>query len=66
MFHLVHVTTRGYRRGDSFEAASLADACTRHVAAWQKKLAPTALVLRGPDGKRYSFFESREIVAKAS
>lgn len=64
-FHLVHVTTRGYRRADSFVAASLTDACSRHIAGWTAKKLPTAIVLRGPDGKRYSFFDSCEIVKRS-
>jgi hypothetical protein len=65
-FHLVYVTTRGYTRADTFVAESLLEACRRHIAAWKAKRLPTALVLRAPDGKRYSFFDSSAIAGSAA
>lgn len=41
---------------------SLAGDQLMHIAAWNRRITSNALVLRGPDGRRYCFNDSAEVV----
>ena len=36
------------------------EACLWHIEAWKLRTTSNALILRGPDGRRYSFNDSVE------
>jgi hypothetical protein len=65
-FRLFYVTTRGYISHSAFMAADLREACAKHCAEWACKKVSAALMMRGPDGRRYSFFDSKVITKAAA
>ena len=52
------VTARGYTHIKTLHADSLREACTAHIKAWHSRASSCAVVMRAPDGKRYSYNDS--------
>lgn len=52
------VTARGYTHIRTLHAVSLREACREHIKAWHSRASSCAVVMRSPDGKRYSYNDS--------
>lgn len=57
-YQFVMVTPSRYTHVSTFTAATLAEACRAHVKAWHSRVTSCAVIMRGPDGKRYSYRDS--------
>ncbi len=53
-FRIINISVEGYKVRDTFDAPDLPTAARRHVDAYRNSRAAVSMVLRGPDGKRYS------------
>ena len=60
-FQFFMVTDR-YTHIKTLQAASLRDACREHIKAWHSRASSCAVIMRAPDGKRYSYNDSVEVV----
>jgi len=61
-FQFFMVTGRGYTHIKTLQAASLREACREHIKAWHSRASSCAVVMRAPDGKRYSYNDSMGVV----
>lgn len=62
LYRLFRVTLDGYQLTAQRPFASQREACQWHLAAWATRETSNALILRGPDGRRYSFNDSVGVV----
>ena len=62
LYRLIRVTATGYQLTAQRPFASVREACLWHLAAWATRETSNALILRGPDGRRYSFNDSVGVV----
>ena len=61
-YRLIRVTADGYQMAAQRPFANEREACLWHIEAWKSRNTSNALILRGPDGRRYSFNDSAEVV----
>lgn len=61
-YHVFMVTPRGYTHVTTLHADTLQGACRQHVKAWHSRVSGCAVVMRAPDGKRYSYDDSRRVM----
>ena len=52
------VSRHGYTYVAAVTAYTLQEACRAHIKAWHARAASCAVVMRCPDGKRYSYSDS--------
>ena len=64
LYRLIRVTATGYQLTAQRPFASQREACQWHIEAWKLRTTSNALILRGPDGRRYSFNDSVEVVGE--
>jgi len=62
-YSLFIVSPKGYTHLGAFDAPSVRDACRQHIKAWHSRATSFAVVMRAPDGKRYSYQDSVQEVA---
>ncbi len=62
LYRLIRVTATGYQLTAQRPFANEREACRWHLEAWATRETSNALILRGPDGRRYSFNDSAEVV----
>lgn len=62
LYRLIRVTATGYQLTAQRPFASQREACQWHIEAWKLRTTSNALILRGPDGRRYSFNDSVGVV----
>lgn len=62
LYRLIRVTATGYQLTAQRPFASVREACLWHIEAWKLRTTSNALILRGPDGRRYSFNDSVGVV----
>ena len=60
LYRLIRVTLDGYQLTAQRPFASQREACQWHIEAWKLRTTSNALILRGPDGRRYCFNDSAE------
>lgn len=63
LYRLFRVTLDGYQLTAQRPFASQREACLWHIEKWKKRTTSNALILRGPDGRRYSFNDSVGVAA---
>lgn len=62
LYRLIRVNAAGYQMTAQRPFASERAACQWHIEAWKLRTTSNALILRGPDGRRYSFNDSVGVV----
>ena len=62
LYRLIRVTATGYQLTAQRPFVSVRAACQWHIEAWKLRTTSNALILRGPDGRRYSFNDSVGVV----
>ena len=63
LYRLIRVKADGYQMTAQRPFASERAACQWHIEAWKLRTTSNALILRGPDGRRYSFNDSVGVVS---
>ena len=56
------VSRHGYKYVAAVTADTLQEACRAHIKAWHARAASCAVIMRCPDGKRYSYNDSLGVV----
>ena len=62
LYDLIRISLAGDQLIDQRQFDSQREACQWHIEAWKHRITSNALVLRGPDGRRYCFNDSAEVV----
>ena len=56
------MVSHGYTYVAAVTADTLQEACRAHIKAWHARSSSCAVVMRCPDGKRYSYNDSLGVV----
>ena len=62
LYDLIRISLAGDQLIDQRPFTSEREACQWHIDAWNRRITSNALVLRWPDGRRYSFNDSVGVV----
>lgn len=62
LYDLIRISLAGDQLIDQRHFESEREACQRHIEAWKRRITSNALIMRGPDGRRYSFNDSVGVV----